>query len=145
VNVDNAIVQRNAFVFCRYSVAMLVWVALLLRSAWVLGAVFAILALSAALKVQNSPMVRLYTGTFGRLAPSEEVILSVNAMRFAHTAGAVLAFVALVLVYAGSPFAWPFVAVFAVLKTTSALGWCPAYKLYGCLGKGGCCAMTGKR
>jgi hypothetical protein len=137
---ESAIVQRNAFVFCRYSVATLVWVALLFRSAWVLGAVFAILALSAALKVQNSPMVWLWSGTFGRVVPSEEVILGVNAMRFAHTSGAVLALVA-----AGSPFAWPFVAVFAALKTTSALGWCPAYKLYGCMAKGGCCALTGKR
>lgn len=142
---DAAIVQRNAFVFCRYSLAVLVWVALLFQSAWVLGAVFVILALSAALKVQNSPMVRLYTSTFGRVVPSEEVILGVNAMRFAHTSGAVLALVGLILIAAGSPLAWPFVAVFAVLKTTSALGWCPAYKLYGCMASGGCCALTGKR
>ena len=145
MTVDSAIVQRNAFVFCRYSVAAMVWAALLLHSAWVLGAVFVILALSAALKVQNSPMVWLYTGTLGRRIPSEEVILGVNAMRFAHTMGAVLALVALALIAAGSPLAWPFVAVFAVLKTTSALGWCPAYKVYGCMAKGGCCALSGKR
>jgi len=142
---DNAIVPRNAFVFCRYSVAVLVWAALLFQSAWVLGTVFAILALSAALKVQNAPMVRLYSTTLGRVMRSEEVILGVNAMRFAHTAGAVLALVALVLVYAGSAFAWPFVAIFAVLKTTSALGFCPAYKVWGCMAKGGCCALTGRR
>ncbi|PKQ16369.1 MAG: hypothetical protein CVT67_05310 [Actinobacteria bacterium HGW-Actinobacteria-7] len=145
VAVDAAIVQRNAFVFCRYSVAIFVWAALLMHSAWVLGAVFAILALSAALKVQNSPMVRLYTGTLGRYVPSDEVILGVKAMRFAHSAGAAMALAALALAAADSPFAWPFVAVFAVLKTTSALGFCPAYKLYGCVAKGGCCAMTGKR
>lgn len=142
---ESAIVQRNAFVFCRYSLAILVWLALLLRSTWVLGAVLVVLALSAALKVQNSPMVRLYTSTVGRRVPSEDVILGVNAMRFAHSAGAALALVALVLVSAGSPVAWPFVALFAVLKTTSALGWCPAYKVYGCMAKGGCCALTGKR
>jgi len=142
---DNVIVPRNAFVFCRYSVAIMVWVALLLQSAWLLGAVFVILALSAALKVQNAPMVRLYSATLGHVMTSDEVILGVNAMRFAHTAGAVLALIALVLVYAGSPIAWPFVAVFAVLKTTSALGFCPAYKVYGCMAKGGCCALTGKR
>lgn len=142
---ENAIVPRNAFVFCRYSVAVMVWVALLFQSAWVLAAVFVILALSAWLKVQNAPMIRLYSATLGPFMSSEEVILGVNAMRFAHTAGAVLALVALALVYAGSPVAWPFVAVFALLKTTSALGWCPAYKVYGCMAKGGCCALTQKR
>jgi hypothetical protein len=38
------------------------------------------------------------------------------------------------------------VAAFGVLKTVSALGFCPASKLYGCVIKeGGCCALTGKR
>ena len=33
-------IQRNAFIFCRYSIAALIWVALLLQNVWVLLAVF---------------------------------------------------------------------------------------------------------
>ena len=47
-----AIVQRDAFVFCRYSVAALVWIALLLQNVWVLLAVFVILAVSALVTVR---------------------------------------------------------------------------------------------
>ena len=137
-------VQRNAFVFCRYSVAILIWVALFLQNIYVLAAVFVILALSALLKVHRAPMIWIYTNTLGRLITSPEVVLNVKAMRFAHTSGAVLALVSLALVYHGNPFAWLFVGLFAALKTLSALGFCPAYKLYGCVSAGGCCALTGK-
>jgi hypothetical protein len=143
--VNNVIVQRDAFVFCRYSVAMMVWAALLFRNVYVLAAVFAILALSALLKVPRAPMVWAYEHTVGRAYDGPSVILDVRAMQVAHTAGAVMAFVALALVAWNPVVGWPFVAVFALLKTASALGFCPAYKLYGCVMSGGCCALTGKR
>jgi hypothetical protein len=142
---DYAIVQRNAFIFCRYSVAALVWVALLLQSVWVLLAVFVILAASALLTVRRAPMILLWTWTLARFFPSDEDVLDIKAMRFAHGLGAMMALVGLLLVWSASPFAWWFVGAFAILKTTSALGWCPAYKLWGCLAKGGCCALTSKR
>ena len=142
---EYAIVQRNAFVFCRYSVAALVWVALLLQNVWVLLAVFVILAASALLTVRRAPMVVLWTSTFARIFPSEEDVLDIKAMRFAHGMGAMMALIGLSLVWHGTPGAWVFVGAFAILKTTSALGWCPAYKLWGCLAKGGCCALTRKR
>jgi len=142
---SNVTIQNKAFIFCRYSVAALVWVALLLRDVNVLGAVFVILVLSALLKVEKAPMVWLYTNTVGRVLESKDVVLDVRAMQVAHAAGAVFAGVALALVFLHTRVAWSFVAVFAVVKTASALGFCPAYKLYGCAVKGGCCAMTGKR
>ena len=143
---ENVTIQNNAFVFCRYSIAVLVWLALLFHSVWLLAAVFVILALSALLKVRRAPMVWLYTNTLGRVVPSRDVILDVSAMRFAHTLGAVLALVSTALVVWASPAAWYFVAAFAVLKSVSALGFCPASKLYGCVIKGGgCCALAAKR
>lgn len=143
---ENMTVQNNAYLFCRYSVAVLVWAALFLQSLWLLVASFVILALSAALKVRRAPMVWLYTQTLGRFIPSRDVILDVSAMRFAHTLGAVIALVAIALVSMESPGAWYFVLAFAVLKTVSAVGFCPASKLYGCVVKGGgCCAITGKK
>jgi hypothetical protein len=141
----NVTIQDNAFVFCRYSVAVLVWLALVLHSTYLLGAVLVILVLSAALKVERAPMVWLYTNTAGRVVSSKDVVLDVRAMQVAHTAGAVLAAVALGLAAVQSPATWWFVAAFATLKTASALGFCPAYKLYGCAVKGGCCALTAKR
>jgi len=140
-----AIIQRNAFIFCRYSVAVMIWGALLLQNIWVLLAVFVILALSALLTVRRAPMILLWTWTLGRIFPSEEDVLDVRAMRFAHGMGAMMALIGVSLVWHGNPLAWIFVGAFAVLKTTSALGWCPAYKLWGCLSQGGCCALTGKR
>jgi phosphatidylglycerophosphate synthase len=67
-------------------------------------------------------------------------------MRFAHTIGTAMAAISIALVYLRVPGAWWFVAAFALLKTVSALGCCPASKLYGCVIKGGgCCAIAAKR
>lgn len=143
---DNVTIQRNAFLFCRYSVALMVWSALLFRSVWVLVAVFVILALSALLTVRRAPMVWLYTRTLGRFVRSADVVLDVRAMRTAHTLGALLALISISLVARESAFAWYFVGVFGVLKTLSAVGFCPAYKLYGCvMGGSGCCAFAARR
>ena len=142
---ENVTVQRNAFIFCRYTVAILVWSALIFRSVYLLGAALLILTASALLKVQRAPLVWLYTHTLGRFIKSEDVVLDVRAMRVAHALGAVLALMSISFVLWDRPFAWYFVAAFALLKTASAVGVCPAYKLYGCAVKGGCCALTGKR
>lgn len=144
---ENVTIQRNAFLFCRYSLAILVWCALFFEGAraYLLGAAFVIMAVSAILKVHRAPMVWIYTKTVGRFVPSTDVVLDVKAMRVAHGLGSLLALICLSLVVRDSPMAVYFVAAFAALKTASALGACPAYKLYGCLAKGGCCALTGKR
>jgi hypothetical protein len=143
---DNVTVQNNAFVFCRYSIAVLVWLALILQSIWLLALAFAILGLSAWLKVPRAPMIWIWTNTLGRVVPSRDVVLDVKAMRFAHTIGTAMAAISIVLVYLHSPAAWWFVGAFALLKSVSALGFCPASKLYGCVIKGGgCCAIAAKR
>jgi len=136
---DHAIVQRNAFVFCRYSVAALIWVAFALQNIWVLLAVFLVLLASALLTVRRAPMILLWTWTLGRIIPSPDEALDIAAMRFAHGMGATLAFIGLAMAWHGNPAAWWFVALFGMLKTVSALGWCPAHKLYACLIKGGGC------
>jgi hypothetical protein len=142
---ENVVIQDNAFVFCRYTIAGLIWLALLLHSLWLLVLVFVVLAASALLKVNRAPMVVLWTSTLGRVVRSRETVLDVRAMRFAHSMGSALAAVSIVLVALGVPFAWWFVAAFAALKTLSALGFCPAYKIWGCAIQGGCCALTSRR
>lgn len=142
---ENVTLQENAFIFCRYTVALMVWAALIFKSAYLLVAVLVILVLSALLKVHRAPLVWLYTVTLGRVIKSKDVVLDVRGMRVAHTLGAALALASLSLVLRDSPIAWYFVGGFALLKAASAVGLCPAYKLYGCMVKGGCCALTGKR
>lgn len=141
---DNVIVQEKAFAFCRYSMTVLVWLAfgLLIAgfrvpSAVVPAAVCLIMAASAALTVRRAPMILLWTHTLGRAVASEEVVLNVRAMRFSHVLASILALIATVWVFDQRPGAWLFVLLFALLKTFSAVGFCPAYKLYGCVAGGG--------
>ena len=142
-NPDLVRVPKHAFIFCRYSVAVLVWLGWLLRAKEAIVAAFAVLALSALLKVRRAPMILLYQHTLGRWVPSAEVELDVRAMRFAHTLGAVFALACVILLYfVRERSGWGLTLLFAIVKTISALGVCPAYKLYGCATSGSCCAFT---
>ena len=136
-------VPRPAFAFCRISLTVLLWAALYFHSVWLVAAVFAILGLSVLLKVQRSPMIQLYQQTLLRLFPTQQyVFLDVPAMRFAHGMGAVMALAVTVTMLATPQAGWHCLAAFCVLKTTAAFGFCPASKLFVCMRKGGCCALT---
>ncbi len=137
-------IPSHAFVFCRYSIALLVWLAWALHSAWCLGAAALILALSAALKVQRAPLIVLYSQTLLRLYKSPEEIVDETAMRFAHVLGAFLAGVCLLSVFLKPELGWRFTLLFALLKSVSALGFCPATRLFGCATNTTCCPITKK-
>lgn len=139
-------IPRPAFAFCRIALTALLWLALALHSSWTVFAVGAILAASALLKVHRSPLVMLYRETALRLWPSERAeFLDVAAMRFAHALGATLAFATGIVLLAAPGAGWWVLLGFCVLKTVSACGFCPASKLFVCLRKGGCCALTRPR
>jgi hypothetical protein len=139
-------VPRPAFAFCRVSLTVLLWTALWLHIAWLVFAVSGILLLSALLKVHRSPMIVLYRQTFLRLWPTERSeFLDVSAMRFAHGLGAGLALVTALTLHFRPGAGWWVLLGFCVLKTVSACGFCPASKLFVCLRKGGCCALTRTR
>lgn len=136
-------VPRGAFLFCRISLTVLLWLAFWLQQAWLVGVVGGLLLLSLLLKVQNSPMVRLYQHTVLRLFPSWHYqLLDVPAMRFAHGLGALISLGVLLALLANPPAGRVALLAFCVIKTISALGFCPASKLFMCLRKGGCCALT---
>lgn len=126
-------IPNAAFFFCKWSVAIMIWVALFLQAQWLLYVVFFILALSALFKIGRAPLVYLYKNTLNKFFPSKNVILDERAMRFAHTLGAILALIAILLVEFVPLFGWIFVFVFALAKTAGALGYCAAQKLYGCI------------
>ena len=139
-------IPRPAFAFCRISLTVLLWLALLLHQTWLVGAVFLILGLSAILKVHRSPMIVLYSQTILRFWPTEHFeFLDVAAMRFAHGMGALLALATGLTLLFRPAVGWWVLLGFCVMKTVSACGFCPASRLFVCLRKGGCCALTGSR
>jgi hypothetical protein len=136
-------IPRYAFIFCRYGVAILVWLSLILRDISLIWVVFFILLLSAILKIGKAPMIFLYTQTIHHFIKSPMELVNEYAMRFAHTLGSVLAGFCLILFYlVNVNIAWVLVFFFAILKSVSAFGFCPASRLYECVGSGHCCALA---
>ncbi|HEX9063350.1 MAG TPA: DUF4395 family protein [Clostridia bacterium] len=140
-------IPNGSFNFCKYTISLLLWCSLILQSKILLLACFAILVLSALLKVKNAPLVFLYTNTINRIFESKRIILDENAVWFAHVVGAVFSGAALLVLYFVNPLAgWILTGVLAVLKTSGAFGFCGAMKLYGCLTNpnGKCCRVGSK-
>lgn len=138
-------IESAGFAFCRYGVAILVWVAFIFRIKWLVGLVFVILLLSALLTVKYAPMIVIWRYTFGKLFKSRTEILNVKAMRFAHSLGTVISGICLLFLYFGSPLVgWIILGFLAVMKTISAFGFCPASKVYVCMSNGSCCAFSRK-
>lgn len=137
-------VSAHAFVFCRYTIAALVWVAYLTRSvAWLLAA-GVLLGASAILKVERAPLIQLYSKTALRFYRSPEAVLDETAMRFAHGLGTAFCAACLGAVWWHAPFGWRLTLAFAALKSISALGFCPASKLFTCATNSSCCPLTKK-
>ena len=80
-------VPRGAFLFCRWSVALLLWAGAIARIEALVGFCAAVMALSAILTVGRAPLITLYALTVERIRPSRVEILDRNGMRFAHTVG----------------------------------------------------------
>ena len=136
-------IRNDAFAFCRYGVMLMVWASLFLHNITILLIAFGILGLSVLFTVRYSPMILLYTYTIGLFTKSATQPLGINGMRFAHTLGTIFAGLALLTICFIHPRAgWVIVFFLAVMKTISAVGLCPAYKLYNCVTSGGCCSLT---
>lgn len=137
----------GAFNFCKYTIALLLWVSIVIKSKELVLICFVILVLSALLKVRKAPLVFLYTQTFNHLIKSKPVILDENSVWFAHTVGAIFSGVALVFLYFLNPIiGWIITGILAVLKTSGAFGFCGAMKLYGCMNNpNGNCCRVGKK
>jgi hypothetical protein len=138
-------VESAGFAFCRWGVMILVWIALIFHIKLLIVLSFFILLLSAIIGIKNAPMIFLYRYTFGKIFKSKYELLNVRAMRFAHILGSLLSLACVILLYFGNEnIGWVVVWVFAIMKTISALGFCPASKLYVCMSKGGCCSFSKK-
>jgi hypothetical protein len=140
-------VSHGAFNFCKYTMASIFWLSLILQSKVLVLVGFSILLLSAVLKVRNAPLVFLYTHTIDKIFPTKKEILDEKAVCFAHIVGAVMSGLALLFLYFIHPLTgWILTGVLAVLKTSASFGFCGAMKLYGCLNNpnGQCCRASKK-
>ena len=138
-------VPKAAFTFCRISLALLIWLAFIFHSKAILFIAFLIFLLSAILKIKKAPMIYFYTVTINKIFKSKEEILNEHALFFAHMVGSVFSFTCLVLLYfVNEKIGWAALFVFAIIKSISAFGFCPASKLYECSTNDSCCAFAKK-
>lgn len=136
--------RNNAFNFCKFSLAGLLWLAVILRSEALLLGIIGLLAWSYAVRVERAPMIVLYTRLVELRWPSKSVMTDENSVAFAHLVGFIFATAAYGLVAFGfSTAGWVLAAVLALLKSSGACGYCGAMKLYSCMNhpSGTCCGM----
>jgi len=138
-------VPRDAFRFCRWSLAILMWLGVLTHNVVPIVICWLVMLSSAILTVRYAPLMVLWTIVVHPHRPSPPETLDVAAMRFAHTLATILIGVPLLLLAFGSPglatLAWRVLTVVAIFKTIAAISGCPASKLYSCVRGGGtCCA-----
>jgi hypothetical protein len=139
-----ASVSSGGFAFCRWGIMLLVWVAFALKIKELILLTFIIMLLSVLLTVKYAPMIKIWDWTLGVFIKTNTDVLNVKAMKFAHGAGSVLSGICVLLLYLNVGFAWWFVLFFAIMKSISALGFCPASKVYTCMSNGTCCAFSRK-
>jgi hypothetical protein len=140
-------ILSDAFIFCRYSVALLLWIALIFNQISILWLTLIIFIFSAFLGIARAPMIVLYTSTFGKLFSNRpKIVVDVHDIRFVHTLAASINAIILVLFLFGFQFAArSLLVIFVLLKSASAIGYCPASKLRKCvLGEGGTCCSVSK-
>ena len=144
-NLKPVVISKAAYAFCRYTIAISIWISVIFRIKELLLAVVIILILSAILKVRRAPLIVLYTYTINKLFPSRNVVVNEKGIRFAHIVGAVVGTMCLLLIYFVNPISgWLLTVFLAILKTSAALGFCSALKLYECVSGGGDCCNIGK-
>ena len=81
-------ISEGGFAFCRYTVATLVWLGILLQNKWFIVAVTLIMLASALLKVQRAPLIWIYKVTVDRIKPSPQIAVDEKGIRFGHSVSA---------------------------------------------------------
>lgn len=131
-------IPLNAFRFCKFSIAIMVWCSFIFKEDILIFLVFGFLLLSALLKISRAPLIIFYTYTIEKLYPSKIIEVDQAAMRFAHALGASISVICLGMIYFQPAYGWWFVLGFAILKTVSTMGFCPGEAVYSCVKEGTC-------
>jgi hypothetical protein len=142
---DTVSVSNGAFIFCRYSMTLLLWAAFILKIKLLVAGLFVLLLMSALLSIRYAPLMWLYSISVDRLLPSKAIMLSKSGMRVAHSMGTVFAAICLLFLYRINETAgWSLTLVYCIIKSISAVWACPVYKLYTCMKSGNCCTFLNK-
>jgi|APSaa5957512622_1039677.scaffolds.fasta_scaffold93404_1 hypothetical protein len=101
---------------------------------------------SAIFKVKNSPLVQLYSQSIEKISKlkSKKILVNEKAIRFAHIIGTIFSGICIIALLFRENIGWGIVFIFAIIKTISAVGICPASKLYDCMNSGSCCTFLKK-
>jgi hypothetical protein len=143
---DAVAIPKGAFVFCRYTMTVLIWTAFILKAKLLMVVLFGLLALSAILTIRHAPLVWIYSVTINKLWPSADERLSVSGMRVAHGVGTGFAGLCLLFLYGlHEPTGWWLTLGYCIIKTISAIWACPVYKLYACMKSGDCCTFLKRK
>lgn len=145
-----ATVPKKGFAFCRYVIALLLWITVILlffNIKWMIFIPFGIMLLSGILTVKRAPLIMLYKLLFDRKGTKETDVLNVNSIRFSHFVGSFFSLIVILFLYVFkiNIVAYIFLGILTVLQTIAAFGYCSAQKLYECLVLGKNCCNLGKR
>jgi hypothetical protein len=126
--------------------AVLLWVAFVLKLPLLVMIGAGIMGLSAILGVGRAPLVWLYMQTGDRLFPSGTEVVDEQGMRLAHIVATGMLLAVLGLFYygpTGNRGWWTLLGIIAVFKTVGALGYCPVSRFFTCVltRNGTCCAF----
>lgn len=149
-NTQMAIVPKKGFLFCRFTICILFWIASILLFygiKWVIFLPFTIMFLSGILTVRRAPLIILYKLLFDRNGSGETEVLNVNSIRFSHFVGSIFSFIVILFLYVFKVdiVAYIFIVILTILQTIAAFGFCSAQKLYECLILGKNCCNLGKK
>ena len=145
-----ATVPKKGFAFCRYTIALLLWITVLLlfyNIKWMIFIPFGIMVLSGILTVRRAPLIMLYKILFDREGTGETDVLNVSSIRFSHFVGSFFCILVILFLYVFKVniVAYIFLGILTILQTIAAFGYCSAQKLYECLILGKNCCNLGKK
>ncbi len=138
--------RKQSVAFCKYTIAILLWIAAIFQSIVFIYVVFFILLISALTGVQRAPLVALFNHTVAKHMKTTEIYINMYSMRFAHLFGA-----GFCLAIIGTDYFLPGIVpliltiVLAILQTIASFGYCSAQKLYECVICNSNCCRVGKK
>ena len=143
-------VSKKGFLFCRWSICILIWISLILGFIgvkWFIIVPFIIMVLSGILTVKRAPLIALYNFLFDRKKKGETEVLNVSSIRFAHIVGAIFCLLVLLCFYIfkSNIIGYIILIILTFLQTVAAFGYCSAQKLYECQILGRNCCNLGKK
>ena len=139
-------INRQSVAFCKYTIAGLLWLSLILGNMIPIYIVFAIMLISAFTGVHRSPLVLLFDMTVCPYIKPRREYINMYSMRFAHFVGCVFCVLSGLSYYLLPHFVFVVILIiFALLQSIASFGYCSAAKLYECVICNSNCCRFGKK